>query len=100
MERGRHAELDVTNEDHRVHAVNIQSNGARQCFGCRRRRAREIRDPARYARMYWFGCPVENHGTAACSASSFVKAKCRPKRGSTAPASPSRQQETAPCAPA
>jgi PQQ system protein len=65
MSRGGNLELDVTNEDHRVHAVNIQPNGSRQLLRLPAATRGVIRIQLDTPGMYWFGCPVENHGTRA-----------------------------------
>ena len=61
MTRGGTLELDVTNEDHRVHAVNIQSNGSRQLLRLPAATRGVIRIQLDTPGMYWFGCPVANH---------------------------------------
>jgi PQQ system protein len=79
MERGGTLELDVTNEDHRNHAVNIQSAGARQLLrlpvGTRGKVRIQLDTPG----MYWFGCPVENHATRGMLGFVFVKGEVPPE---------------------
>ncbi|HWH21942.1 MAG TPA: MSMEG_3727 family PQQ-associated protein [Allosphingosinicella sp.] len=72
-------ELDVTNEDHRVHAVNIQSNGARQLLRLPAATRGVIRIQLDTPGMYWFGCPVENHGTRGMLGFVFVKGEVPPE---------------------
>lgn len=72
-------ELDVTNEDHRVHAVNIQSNGARQLLRLPAATRGVIRVQLDTPGMYWFGCPVENHGTRGMLGFVFVKGEVPPQ---------------------
>jgi PQQ system protein len=79
MQRGGTLELDVTNEDHRVHAVNIQSNGARQLLRLPAATRGVIRIQLDTPGMYWFGCPVENHGTRGMLGFVFVKGEVPPE---------------------
>ena len=79
MTRGGTLELDVTNEDHRVHAVNIQSNGARQLLRLPATTRGVIRVQLDTPGMYWFGCPVENHGTRGMLGFVFVKGEVPPE---------------------
>jgi PQQ system protein len=78
MERGGTLELDVTNEDQRNHAVNIQSSVSRQLLrlpvGTRGKVRVQLDTPG----MYWFGCPVENHGTRGMLGFVFVKGEVPP----------------------
>jgi PQQ system protein len=73
MERGGTLELDVTNEDHRNHAVNIQSSGSRQLLRLPTNTRGKVRVQLDTPGMYWFGCPVENHGTRGMLGFVFVK---------------------------
>lgn len=79
MPRGGTLELDVTNEDHRNHAVNIQSEGSRQLLrlpsGTRGKVRIQLDNPG----MYWFGCPVENHGTRGMLGFVFVRGEVPPE---------------------
>jgi PQQ system protein len=79
MPRGGTLELDVTNEDHRVHAVNIQSNGARQLLRLPAATRGVVRIQLDTPGMYWFGCPVENHGTRGMLGFVFVKGEVPPE---------------------
>ena len=79
MQRGGTLELDVTNEDHRVHAVNIQSNGSRQLLRLPAATRGVIRIQLDTPGMYWFGCPVENHGTRGMLGFVFVKGEVPPE---------------------
>jgi PQQ system protein len=79
MERGGTLELDVTNEDHRVHAVNIQSNGARQLLRLPAATRGVVRIQLDTPGMYWFGCPVENHATRGMLGFVFVKGEVPPE---------------------
>jgi PQQ system protein len=79
MTRGGTLELDVTNEDHRVHAVNIQSNGSRQLLRLPAATRGVIRIQLDTPGMYWFGCPVENHGTRGMLGFVFVKGEVPPE---------------------
>ena len=79
MPRGGTLELDVTNEDHRVHAVNIQSNGSRQLLRLPAATRGVVRIQLDTPGMYWFGCPVENHGTRGMLGFVFVKGEVPPE---------------------
>ncbi len=79
MPRGGTLELDVTNEDHRVHAVNIQSNGARQLLRLPAATRGVVRIQLDTPGMYWFGCPVENHATRGMLGFVFVKGEVPPE---------------------
>jgi|GEM_PF-549028 len=78
MERGGTLELDVTNEDHRNHAVNIQSGGARQLLRLPVATRGKVRVQLDTPGMYWFGCPVENHATRGMLGFVFVKGEVPP----------------------
>ena len=88
MSRGGTLELDVTNEDHRVHAVNIQSNGSRQLLRLPAATRGVIRIQLDTPGMYWFGCPVENHGTRGMLGFVFVKGEVPPEARLDRPAQP------------
>ena len=79
MERGGTLELDVTNEDHRNHAVNIQSSGARQLLRLPTATRGKVRVQLDTPGMYWFGCPVENHATRGMLGFVFVKGEVPPE---------------------
>jgi PQQ system protein len=79
MPRGGTLELDVTNEDHRNHAVNIQSSGARQLLRLPTSTRGTVRVALDTPGMYWFGCPVENHGTRGMLGFVFVKGEVPPE---------------------
>jgi PQQ system protein len=72
-------ELDVTNEDHRIHAVNIQSNGSRQLLRLPAATRGVVRIQLDTPGMYWFGCPVENHATRGMLGFVFVKGEVPPE---------------------
>jgi PQQ system protein len=79
MQRGGTLELDVTNEDHRIHAVNIQSNGSRQLLRLPAATRGVVRIQLDTPGMYWFGCPVENHATRGMLGFVFVKGEVPPE---------------------
>jgi PQQ system protein len=79
MERGGTLELDVTNEDHRNHAVNIQSEGSRQLLRLPSATRGVVRIQLDNPGMYWFGCPVENHATRGMLGFVFVKGEVPPE---------------------
>ncbi len=61
MPRGGTLELDITNEDHRLHAIFAASNGDRQIMSLPAATRGVIRVQLDQPGYYWFGCPVENH---------------------------------------
>ncbi len=61
MPRGGTLELDITNEDHRLHAIFAASNGDRQIMRLPAATRGVIRVQLDEPGYYWFGCPVENH---------------------------------------
>ncbi len=79
MPRGGTLELDVTNEDHRNHAVNIQSEGSRQLLRLPSATRGVVRVQLDNPGMYWFGCPVENHATRGMLGFVFVRGEVPPE---------------------
>ncbi len=99
MERGGTLELDVTNEDHRIHAVNIQSNGARQLLRLPAATRGVVRIQLDTPGMYWFGCPVENHATRGMLGFVFVKGEVPPEARLDRPRQPQPGSRRPPHAP-
>jgi PQQ system protein len=99
MKQGGTLELDVTNEDHRVHAVNIQSNGARQLLRLPAATRGVVRIQLDTPGMYWFGCPVENHGTRGMLGFVFVKGEVPPEARLDRPRQPQPGNRRPPRAP-
>jgi PQQ system protein len=79
MQRPGTLELDITNEDHRVHAMNIQSNDGRQLLRLPTATRGVVRVNFDSPGYYWFGCPVENHGTRGMLGFVFVKGEVPPE---------------------
>ncbi|MDQ4087596.1 MAG: multicopper oxidase domain-containing protein [Pseudomonadota bacterium] len=79
MPRSGTLELDVTNEDHRNHAVNIQSVGSRQLLRLPPATRGLVRIQLDNPGMYWFGCPVENHATRGMLGFVFVRGEVPPE---------------------
>ena len=88
MERPGTLELDVTNEDHRIHAVNISSNGGRQLLRLPAATRGVVRVELDTPGYYWFGCPVENHATRGMLGFVFVKGEVPPEARLDRPAQP------------
>ena len=99
MARPGTLELDVTNEDHRVHAVNIQSSGSRQLLRLPAATRGIIRVKLDTPGMYWFGCPVENHGTRGMLGFVFVKGEVPPEARLDRPRQPQAGNRRPPRAP-
>ena len=99
MKQGGTLELDVTNEDHRVHAVNIQSNGSRQLLRLPAATRGVVRIQLDTPGMYWFGCPVENHGTRGMLGFVFVKGEVPPEARLDRPRQPQPGNRRPPRAP-
>jgi PQQ system protein len=79
MERPGTLELDITNEDPRVHAMNIQSNDGRQLLRLPAGTRGVVRAQFDTPGYYWFGCPVENHGTRGMLGFVLVKGEVPPE---------------------
>jgi PQQ system protein len=79
MQRPGTLELDITNEDHRVHGMNIQSNDGRQLLRLPTGTRGVVRVQLDTPGYYWFGCPVENHGTRGMLGFVFVKGEVPPE---------------------
>ena len=61
MPRGGTLELDITNEDHRIHAIFAPNNGDRELMKLPAATRGVVRLQLDQPGLYWFGCPVENH---------------------------------------
>lgn len=72
-------ELDITNEDHRIHAAMMQSSGSRQLLRLPAATRGLIRVQFDTPGMYWFGCPVENHATRGMLGFVWVKGEVPPE---------------------
>ena len=79
MPRGGTLELDITNEDHRQHALFAPSDGSRQLLQLPARTRGKVRVTLDQPGMYWFGCPVSNHATRGMLGFVFVKGEVPPE---------------------
>jgi PQQ system protein len=79
MPRGGTLELDITNEDHRPHALFAPSDGSRQLLQLPARTRGVARVTLDQPGMYWFGCPVANHATRGMLGFVFVKGEVPPE---------------------
>lgn len=79
MPRGGMLELDITNEDHRPHAIFAPSQGARQVMELPGSTRGVIRVTLDQPGMYWFGCPVANHANRGMLGFVFVKGEVPPE---------------------
>ena len=61
MPHGGVLELDITNEDQRLHAIYVPSNGDRKIMMLPAGTRGVVRVELDAPGWYWFGCPVENH---------------------------------------
>lgn len=61
LPRGGTLELDVTNEDHRSHAMFAPNDGSRQLLKLPAATRGVVRITLDQPGLYWFGCPVANH---------------------------------------
>jgi PQQ system protein len=99
MQRPGVLELDVTNEDQRNHAVNIQSVGSRQLLRLPPSTRGVVRVQLDNPGMYWFGCPVENHGTRGMLGFVFVRGEVPPEARLDRPRQPQPGNRRPPRAP-
>ena len=79
MPRGGTLELDVTNEDHRPHAVFGPNDGSRQLMQLPAKTRGVVRLNLDQPGMYWFGCPVGDHATRGMLGFIFVKGEVPPE---------------------
>ena len=79
LPRGGTLELDVTNEDHRPHAMFAPSNGSRQLLQLPAATRGVVRVTLDQPGFYWFGCPVANHATRGMLGVVFVKGEVPPE---------------------
>ena len=79
MPRGGTLELDITNEDHRPHAIFAPSNGSRQLMQLPAATRGVVRVTLDQPGMYWFGCPVANHAPRGMLGFVFVKGEVPPE---------------------
>jgi PQQ system protein len=78
MPRGGTLELDITNEDHRAHAMFAPSNGERQTLMLPAATRGVVRVTLDQPGLYWFGCPVANHVNRGMLGFVFVKGEVPP----------------------
>lgn len=78
LPRGGTLELDITNEDHRPHAMFAPSNGSRQLLELPAYTRGKVSIILDQPGFYWFGCPVANHATRGMLGVVFVKGEVPP----------------------
>ena len=78
LPRGGTLEIDITNEDHRPHAMFAPSNGSRQLLQLPAQTRGIVRVTLDEPGMYWFGCPVANHATRGMLGFVFVEGEVPP----------------------
>lgn len=78
MQAGGTLELDITNEDHRAHAMFAVSDGSRQLIQLPAYTRGVMRVTLNQPGFYWFGCPVKNHGTRGMLGYVIVKGEVPP----------------------
>ena len=79
LPRGGTLELDITNEDHRPHAMFAPSNGSRQLLNLPAYTRGVVRVTLDQPGLYWFGCPVGNHATRGMLGFVLVKGEVPPE---------------------
>ncbi len=79
LPRGGTLEIDITNEDHRPHAMFAASNGSRQLLNLPAYTRGVVRVTLDQPGLYWFGCPVENHATRGMLGFVLVKGEVPPE---------------------
>ncbi|HVM38717.1 MAG TPA: MSMEG_3727 family PQQ-associated protein [Sphingomicrobium sp.] len=79
MQRGGTLELDITNEDHRTHAMLAPSNGERQNLMLPASTRGIVRVTLDQPGLYWFGCPVANHAGRGMLGFVLVKGEVPPE---------------------
>ena len=79
MPRGGTLELDITNEDHRPHAIFAPSEGERQVLELPARTRGAVRVTLSEPGYYWFGCPVANHANRGMLGFVIVKGEVPPE---------------------
>ena len=79
MQAGGTLELDITNEDHRPHAMFAPSNGERQVVEFPASTRGLVRVTLDQPGLYWFGCPVANHAGRGMLGYVLVKGEVPPE---------------------
>ena len=79
LPRGGTLELDITNEDHRPHAMFAPSNGERQVVEFPAYTRGVVRVTLDQPGLYWFGCPVANHAPRGMLGFVLVKGEVPPE---------------------
>ena len=88
LPRGGTLEIDITNEDHRPHAMFAPSNGSRQLLQLPARTRGVVRVTLDEPGLYWFGCPVANHAPRGMLGFVFVKGEVPPEARLARPRQP------------
>jgi PQQ system protein len=99
LPRGGTLELDITNEDHRPHAMFAPNNGSRQLLELPAFTRGVVRVTLDQPGLYWFGCPVSNHAARGMLGFVIVKGETPPEARLHRPRQPQKGQRNPPRAP-
>jgi PQQ system protein len=99
LPRGGTLELDITNEDHRPHAMFAPNNGSRQLLELPAYTRGVVRITLDQPGLYWFGCPVSNHADRGMLGFVIVKGESPPEARLDRPRQPQKGQRNPPRAP-
>jgi PQQ system protein len=99
MPRGGTLELDITNEDHRPHAMFAPSNESRQLLELPAFTRGVVRITLDQPGLYWFGCPVGNHADRGMLGFVMVAGESPPEARLHRPRQPQKGQRRPPRAP-
>jgi PQQ system protein len=96
LPRGGTLELDITNEDHRPHAMFAPNNGSRQLLQLPAYTRGVVRVTLDQPGLYWFGCPVANHANRGMLGFVIVKGEVPPEARLDRPRQPQAGQRRPP----
>jgi PQQ system protein len=99
LPRGGTLELDITNEDHRPHAMFAPSNESRQLLELPAYTRGVVRITLDQPGLYWFGCPVANHAARGMLGFVIVKGESPPQARLDRPRQPQTGERRPPHAP-
>jgi PQQ system protein len=99
LPRGGTLELDITNEDHRPHAMFAPSNMSRQLLQLPAYTRGTVRITLDQPGLYWFGCPVANHADRGMLGFIIVKGESPPEARLDRPRQPQTGERKPPRAP-
>jgi PQQ system protein len=96
LPRGGTLELDITNEDHRPHAMFAPSNESRQLLELPAYTRGRVRITLDQPGLYWFGCPVANHAARGMLGFVIVKGESPPEARLDRPRQPQAGERNPP----